>query len=771
MSYAVLYKANETDFNTLGLGVLRDAISPLVTEERNGQFELSMSYPVEGALFDEIKNDRIIKADAGHSLKAQRFKIIRITKPAGGVVKVYAEHVSYLSQDLALKPEVNFSGKADQALNTWQNNIVDEHPFTTFSDIQTNGIGKWAIDKVENARRALGGVSGSILDIYGGEYRFDNYQIALYANRGSDSGALIAYGKNLTDVQQEEEIANTYTSIYPYAMLRDENGNESLLTLPEYFIDSEHADKYARRKIKTVNFSQDEITTVEELMARTQQYIEANDIGVPNVNLTVKFVDLSKTLDYKDLALVEEINLCDQVTVYYEKLGIRQKAKVIKTVWDVALDRYDELVIGKAKASLSQSIGTTVDGKLETVVTTLNTVRIAADGKTKIYSGTDEPVASNVDDLWYKPVASGAVEMYRWNGVIWELKKTSADALAGTVDFATVQAINIDANSITTGTLRAELIRVGWNSINSQVGIDADGLWVENDNGEKTYMKKGGLSFINKYAEASGWIGMGYNESDNTVNGMLIGADYQKQMTFGRKATAETGSYTPFMRLEELYDLLNILVPLALNSSLDMKNHTIWNAGEIYGGGKIRLTTNNSGTQGSVIFNGSNQMLMLGSVAGASLGVLNGDGVTTKGRLDIHTTQTVSHQNLNMNGNTVINQSDIRLKKNVVDASVDPISVIEKMRFIEFEWDETNPYNAKKPNGRYFGTEAQYSPFLAVKDVNSNYLSIDMGKQVNVNSMALQRMITEIKTLKEENAETKKELADLKQLLIEKGVI
>ena len=90
MSYAVLYKANETDFNTLGLGVLRDAISPLVTEERNGQFELSMSYPVEGALFDEIKNDRIIKADAGHSLKAQRFKIIRITKPAGGVVKVYA---------------------------------------------------------------------------------------------------------------------------------------------------------------------------------------------------------------------------------------------------------------------------------------------------------------------------------------------------------------------------------------------------------------------------------------------------------------------------------------------------------------------------------------------------------------------------------------------------------------------------------------------------------------------------------------------------------
>ena len=453
MSYAVLYKANETDFNMLGLGVLRDAISPLVTEERNGQFELAMSYPVDGALFKEIKNDRIIKVDASHSLKAQRFKIIRITKPTGGIVKVFAEHVSYLSQDLALKPSVSYNGNAAQALNTWKNNIVDEHPFTIFSDIQTIGSGQWTIDKVENARRALGGVTGSILDSYGGEYRFDNYHIGLYANRGNDSGALIAYGKNLTYLEQEEEIANTYTSIYPYTNIRDEDGNESLLTLPEYFVDSEHTDKYARRKIKTVNFQQDEITTVEQLRERTQQYIEANDIGVPNVNLSVKFLDLSKTLDYKDLALIEEINLCDQVTVYYEKLDIRQKAKVIKTVWDVSLDRYDELVIGKAKASLSQSINTTVDGKLETVAVNLNTIRLAADGKTKIYTGVAEPIASNVNDLWYKPVASGAVEMYRWEGIIWALQKTSADALAGTVDFATVQAINIDANAITTGTL------------------------------------------------------------------------------------------------------------------------------------------------------------------------------------------------------------------------------------------------------------------------------------------------------------------------------
>ena len=117
-----------------------------------------------------------------------------------------------------------------------------------------------------------------------------------------------------------------------------------------------------------------------------------------------------------------------------------------------------------------------------------------------------------------------------------------------------------------------------------------------------------------------------------------------------------------------------------------------------------------------------------------------------------------------MNGGTILNQSDIRLKTNIADSSVDPFSVVEKMRFIEFEWDKTNPYNKDKPDGVQFVIEAQYSPFLAVKDNGSNYLSINMGKQVNLNSMVNQKMITEIKSLKQE-------LAELKTLLTEKGVI
>ena len=739
MSYAVLYKANETDFNTLGLGVLRDAISPLVTEERNGQFEFSMSYPVDGTLFDEIKNDRIIKADASQKLKAQRFKIIRITKPAGGVVKVYAEHVSYLSQDLALKPSVSYNGNATQALTAWKNNIVDAHPFTIFSDVQTTGSGVWTIDKVENARRALGGVAGSILDTYGGEYRFDNYHIGLYANRGSDSGALIAYGKNLTDIEQEEEIANTYTSIYPYTNIRDEEGNESLLTLPEYFVDSEYTSNYARRKIKTINFQQDDITTVEQLRERAQQYIADNDIGVPSVNLTVKFVDLSKTLDYKDLALVEEINLCDQVTVYYEKLGIRQKAKVIKTVWNVALDRYEELVIGKARANLSQSIGTTVDGKLETVVTDLNSVRISADGKTKIFTGVSEPIATNINDLWYKPVEDGGVEMYRWDGVIWGLQKSSAGALSGTIDFANIQAINIDANAISTGTLTGANM---WLNL-----VTGEMQYTNPTTGDLMSMKQGrlqyqtGQSVYYQYYDANGLTvrPSDSNTGDGRNTGMtLIGN--KTYFDFLKKGSTSDFDVRFIYNEDDLPDALQI-----------------WN---LKGGIYLRFA---SSIPVRILDN------YVSFVTGDKTTTFQSDGFLRCGHIAQNTTSAASNVHIRsdgimfMIGSASKYKSDIQLLENEVEYSKRILDLHPK------SWIDKGEQERADVRGRYYGVIAEDVESLGLseyttKNEDGELESVQYDRLWTLLLPVVREQETEIKNLKQE-------LADLKALLTEKGVI
>lgn len=427
VSTPVLYKANETNFNHLGLGALADSMNVLVPEERNGQFYLEMDYPVDGVMFKELKNDRLIKADASNNLKQQRFKIVRITKPSKGIVSIYAEHISYHTQEMQLKPLAAYSGNAQSGLNAWKDNIVDSHPFTVYSDITHLSHGEWSIEKVENARKALGGVAGSILDSYGGEYRFDNYHIGLYQNRGNDNGALIAYGKNLTELEQEEEIANTYTSVYPYSVFTEEGSEESkLITLPEYFVDSEYVSNFARRKILLVDFSEEKIADATRLRTVANQYVKNNGIGIPKINLKVKFVDLAKTLDYEHLKIVEEINLCDWVNIYFEELGIRSRAKVIKTVWNVLLDRYEEIELGESRASLSQSIETTVDGKLETVRSQLNTIQISVDGKTKTYRGPVEPTEGKIGDLWYNPIGDGQTEMYQHDGSFWRFIMSTA---------------------------------------------------------------------------------------------------------------------------------------------------------------------------------------------------------------------------------------------------------------------------------------------------------------------------------------------------------
>lgn len=493
VSYPILYKSNETDFSHLGLGVLSDCVDGFVAEERNGIFEMEFEYPFFSPLFKELKNDRLIKVDAGHLLKDQRFRIVKITKPAKGICTIYAEHISYLTEGMQLQPNVKFSGDASSALNIWKNNLISPHPFTVYSDISTTGSGEWSITDVDNAREALGGTQGSMLDTYGGEYRFDNYHIGLYKNRGSDNGLLIAYGKNLIDLEQEEEIANTYTSIYPFVTI-DNDGKEEILTLPEKYIDSEHTSKYARRRIQKVNFSNEEITTVAQLRNRTNQYIKQNNIGVPKVNLKVSFVDLSQTLDYKDIALVERINLCDLVTVYFDKLDIYVKAKVIKTKWNFLLDRYEEIEIGEPRFSLSDSVNTIVDGKVEEVDDKITVVQIAANGKNRIFRGIDKPTQGmSKNDLWYKPVGDGETEMYRYDGVDWRLEKVSAGLLQGRLDAENgdVDLINVNVSTLVGN--RSEFVKSWWNAINSRATIDGNELRFTHTDGSYTSMRADGF--------------------------------------------------------------------------------------------------------------------------------------------------------------------------------------------------------------------------------------------------------------------------------------
>ncbi|MFV0979750.1 phage tail protein [Latilactobacillus sakei] len=439
MSVPILYEANATDFNNLGLGPLVDTTVATVTEERNGQFILEMQYPVEGIRSSLITKNRILKVDTGHKLKDQRFVIKRINRIMGNdglSYSIYAEHISYITADYALKPNLTVSGSGNVAMTQWLNGIIDSNRIHVDSDITTENTTSWTIDKVQNARQALGGVQGSILDVWGGEYRFDNLNISLLKHRGTVSNTLLSYGRNITDFDQEENITNTYTSIYPFAIYSVQNGDTSeqkILTIPDLVVDSVYVKNFPNRKIQVVDFSDkfstDEKPTVERLAELAKSYIKSNNVGVPTVSTKISFVDLSKTENYKEFAPLEELDLCDEVPFAFEKFGIKTTAKISRIVWNVLLDSYDSLELGELKTNLSDVINNTNNAALDAkdaandAKNSADNAALSANGKNRNWYGADDPAFGHLSELregdsWYKPNGEDT-ELYHWINGQW----------------------------------------------------------------------------------------------------------------------------------------------------------------------------------------------------------------------------------------------------------------------------------------------------------------------------------------------------------------
>ena len=199
----------------------------------------------------------------------------------------------------------------------------------------------------------LGGTDGSLLDVYGGEYVFDRYIVALKAARGENHGVEIRYGKNLTDVTQEENISKVATGVYPYWKSMTD---DTLVMLPEKTLAAPGTYTFSHVVPLDLSTEWDEAPTEAQLRARAQKYMEDNAIGVPQVSLSVSFQPLADTVEYKDLAPLEEVRLCDTLTVIYPELGVSATAKVIRCVYNVLLGRYDKIDIGDARTTLADTI-------------------------------------------------------------------------------------------------------------------------------------------------------------------------------------------------------------------------------------------------------------------------------------------------------------------------------------------------------------------------------------------------------------------------------
>ncbi|MDO5546638.1 MAG: phage tail spike protein [Eubacteriales bacterium] len=351
-----LYPSNETKFTDNGIGKLADCQSCLVSEKRNGSFELKMEYPPDGIHAPYLEEGNIILAKPAEQAASQPFCIYKITTKLTDCLEVLARHISYQLNFITVSP-FSVSG-CRAALAGLKEKAAADCPFAFWTDVESGAA--FQLPVPVSVRNALGGMDGSVLDTFGGEYEWDRYAVRLHRARGRDNGVRIVYGKNLVDFQMERNIENVITGVHPYWQ---DSESGAVMELPEKIV-RKPAKSVPYQRITPFNCT-DQFTekpTAAQMRSYASDYLETTSLTEPDVDITIDFLQLWQTPGYADIAQAERVSLCDTVWVYIAKLGIEVSSKVTETEYDVLLEKYKSVtlsnsVVSSRNRSLSASLG------------------------------------------------------------------------------------------------------------------------------------------------------------------------------------------------------------------------------------------------------------------------------------------------------------------------------------------------------------------------------------------------------------------------------
>lgn len=349
----ILYESNETSFASNGLGRLRDCIDCKCSEERNGIYEVDFSYPVDGANYDMIQCGRIIGVTHDDSGDIQPFDIVSYSKPISGVVSFHAVHISYRQRGIVARG-TNINSLAD-AFAVLQNSAQPSNPFTYSADFTSSAYASSFDGTPRSVRQFLGGIEGSILDAYGGEYEFDRFRVILHQSRGQLRDFVIRYGVNLLDYKDDTDYSETYTSCVPYWHGND-NGSDT--TVVGNRVDLGGTAYNGQNICAALDLSdkfQDKPTTAQ-LESLALSLMQSKQTQLPAQNIAVDFIRL-QDMGYEGLDNLLQCNLCDSIKVEFPRYGMSGTYKIVKTVWDVLSDKYDSMELGQLSTTLAEALG------------------------------------------------------------------------------------------------------------------------------------------------------------------------------------------------------------------------------------------------------------------------------------------------------------------------------------------------------------------------------------------------------------------------------
>ena len=347
----IIYEKTETSFISNGLGRLRDCISCIVTEERNGVFECDFEYPISGVHYELIQLGRIIGVTHDDNGDIQPFDIVSYSRPINGVVTFHAVHISYRQSYLTVTGS-NINSLADAF--TLLESAEPSNPFTYTTDKASSGYLAAADGIPRTVRSMLGGVEGSILDAYGGEYKFDKFSVFLASARGTDRDFSIRYGVNMLDYNEEGDASETYSSVIPY-------WTDGTTTIIGDRQDGANVTVSGRNECVPLDVSDkfENAPTKAQVEAAGLAALNGKNTALPTQNIKVSFVRLQDMGEFAEYENLLHCELCDTIKVVFPGYNTSGNFKIVKTVWDALKDRFDEMELGTLSTTLAEALGIT----------------------------------------------------------------------------------------------------------------------------------------------------------------------------------------------------------------------------------------------------------------------------------------------------------------------------------------------------------------------------------------------------------------------------
>lgn len=541
----VLFKGNATNFNTNGVGALTETLECKVTEERNGVYELEMTVTTTTPNFSEIQTGALIVAKVSDGTR-QAFEIDRISKPINQRVTIHASHIGYRASYVPVRPFI--ANGITETLQGLNDNALTTNPFTLYSDF-TNETSTYNQSIPKSLRACLGGTEGSLLDTFAsagaGEFLWDNYTINFLMHRGTDRGTQLRYKKNITEFEHVKETDDFITGVLPYWS----NDDGTVVLYGDIQYSPDHTD-YDSERVVILDLSGqwEETPTATMINSAGLEYITGTSNNKPSVNITLSFIN-----NTGEETIPEEIRLCDTVTVYYEPLDVTFKSKVVKTVWNVLKERYDEIEVGDVKSDIRKTIRT-AQGDINSLVQTGKKLVSVTQSINRELGEVQTTVAS-VEEKADTAVSTTSQLQIDLSGIQTQVTDTQTslenyatkDELAQTSSSLstsisqTAQDITLNINEVNkTVTEQGEQI----NEFNSYFNFNSDGLTIgKSDSEVKLALENEELSF-NDNTNKLAWL----DSSDGLGASALSIGDANTQANRWRIFTRGNGSHLTFTR-------------------------------------------------------------------------------------------------------------------------------------------------------------------------------------------------------------------------------